>query len=223
MMSIEKCIALYFPFKTRNICTVRTAKWASGIAFIIYFLIDLFWFFVVKQLEGDTGARYSACVFEDFFVEYVLIYSKIDGVLYSFGPFAIMGLTNIAIIYKFVQAKMASKHGGTESTNQALANAAMRGTAILVTVTMTFIILTGPANIAYAITHNVHPLLDPFLRLFVALNHSINGLLYCIVGSKFRKELIATFRCIGRHGRGDSRGKSPEGSNVSNNTETISP
>ena len=38
-----------------------------------------------------------------------------------------MGLTNIAIFYKFIRAKMASKHGGTESTNQALANAAMRG------------------------------------------------------------------------------------------------
>ena len=37
MMSVEKCIALYFPFKTRNICTVRTAKWTSGIAFVIVF------------------------------------------------------------------------------------------------------------------------------------------------------------------------------------------
>ena len=223
MMSVEKCIALYFPFKTRNICTVKTAKWASGIAFIIYFLLNFFWFFVVKQLKGDGGARYAACVYEDFYVKYALIYSKIDGVLYSFGPFAIMCLTNIAIIYKFIRAKMESKHGGTESTNQALSNVAMRRTAILITVTMTFIILTAPANIVYAITLNVHPLLDPFLCLFVALNHSINGLLYCIVGSKFRKELIATLRCIGRHGRGYPSGKSPEGSNVSKNTETTSP
>ena len=131
MVSVEKCIALYFPFKTRNICTVRTAKWASGIAFIIYFLLDLFWFFVVKQLKGDAGERNLACVFEDFLVKYVLDISKIDGLLYSFVPFAIMSLTNIAIIYKFIQAKMASKHGGTESTNQALANVAMRGNSHL--------------------------------------------------------------------------------------------
>ena len=39
MMSVEKCIALYFPFKTRNICTVKTAKWATGIAFVIFFFI----------------------------------------------------------------------------------------------------------------------------------------------------------------------------------------
>ena len=215
MMSVEKCIALYFPFKTRNICTVKIAKWASGIAFIIYFVLDLFWFFVVKQLKGDAGERNLACVFEDFFVKYVLHISKIDGLLYSFVPFAIMGLTNIAIIYKFIQAKMASKHGGTESTNQALANVAMRGTAILITVTMTFIILTGPANIVSAITLNIHPLIEPFLYISVALNHSINGFLYCIVGSKFRNELIATLHCKRRHvlGNDSAISKSTELSN----------
>ena len=152
MMSLEKFIALYFPFKTRNICTVKTAKWASGIACVVYFVINFFWFFVVKQLKGDGGARNMACVFGDFYVKYYPTYAKIDGVLYFFGPFAIMGLTNIAIIYKFVQAKLASKRGGTESTNQSLSNAAMRETTILITVTTTFIILTGPANITAAIT-----------------------------------------------------------------------
>ena len=196
MMSIEKCIALYFPFKTRNICTVRTAKWASGIAFVIYFLLNLFWFFVVEQLKGDGGARNAACVYEFFFVKYVLDFSKMDGLLYSFGPFVVMGLTNKAIIYKFVQAKLTNgRLGRTESTNQALSSAAMRGTAILITVTITFIILTAPAQITFAITFNVHPLLEPFLYISLALNHSINGLLYCIVGSKFRKELIATLHC----------------------------
>ena len=57
-------------------------------------------------------------------MKYVLDFSKIDGLLYSFVPFAIMGLSNIVIIYKFVRAKMASKHDGTESTNQALSSVA---------------------------------------------------------------------------------------------------
>ena len=206
MMSVEKCIALYLPFKTRNICTVRTAKWTSGFAFVIFFLLNLFWFFVVKQLKGDGGARNVACVYEDFFVKYVLDFSKMDGLLYSFVPFAIMGLSNILIIYKFVRAKIASKHGGTESTNQALSSVAMRGTAILITVTMTFIILTAPAQITFAVTLNIHPLIEPFLYISVAFNHSINGLLYCIIGSKFRNELIATLHCKRRHVLGNESG-----------------
>ena len=215
MMSVEKFIALYFPFKTRNICTVRTAKWASGIVFVIFLFLNFFWFFVVKQLKGDGGARNAACVHEEFFVKYVLDFSKMDGVLYSFGPFIIMALTNIAIIFKFIRAKMASKHGGTESTNQALSNVAMRGTAILIIVTMTFIILTAPAQITFSITSNIHPLLEPFLYISLALNHSINGFLYMIVGSKFRKELIDTLCCNRRHVLGNDSGitKSTELSN----------
>ena len=194
MMSVEKCLALYLPFKSGNICTVKTAKWASGIACVFFFVINFFWFFLVKELKGDAGARYEACVFEDFFVKYVMVHSKIDSVLYCFAPFAVMGLTNIAIIYKFVGAKLASKRDGTESTNQALSNAALRGTAILITVTLTFIILTGPTYIINLtrLTYDTHPLLTPFMYISVSLNHSINGLLYTIVGTKFRKELIGT-------------------------------
>ena len=195
MMSVEKCIALYFPFKTRNICTVKTAKWASGIAGVIFIFFNSFWFFVVKIERENFLTRNIICMYEDYFMKYFMVYERIDGVLYSFGPFVIMGFTNIAIIYKFVKAKLASKHGGTESTNQALSNAAMRGTAILIRVTMTFIVLTGPSQVAFAITIHIHPLLLPFLYVSVALNHSINGLLYCIAGSKFRRELIDTLCC----------------------------
>ena len=134
-------------------------------------------------------------MYEDYFIKYFMVYERIDGFLYFFGPFVIMGFTNIAIIYKFVKAKLASKHGGTESTNQSLSNAAMRGTAILITVTMAFIVLTGPCQVAFAITIHIHPLLLPFLYICVALNLSINGLLYCVVGSKFKKELIDTLCC----------------------------
>ena len=102
-----------------------------------------------------------------------------------------MGVANIAIIYKFIRAKLSSKRGGTESTNQAMNNAAMRGTAILITVSVTFLVLTGPANIAFAVTLSLSRIVIGVLYFAVALNHSINGFLYCIVGTKFRKELIA--------------------------------
>ena len=156
-------------------------------------------------------------------MKYMLTWERIDGVLYSFGPFVVMGLANIAIIYKFVRAKLVSKHGGTESTNQALSSAAMRGRAILITVTMTFIILTAPPQILFAITHDNHPLVDAFLYISLALNHGINGFLYTVVGSKFRKELINTLRCIRRQNGTDVNRNSNQGSNISTNTETTSP
>ena len=31
LMSFEKCFAVYFPLKSKTVCTVKTAKWATGI------------------------------------------------------------------------------------------------------------------------------------------------------------------------------------------------
>ena len=130
------------------------------------------------------------CIFEEIFEIYWFTVNRVDGILYTWAPFAIMGVANIAIIYKFIRAKLASKRGGTESTNQAMSSAAMRGTAILITVSVTFIVLTGPYSIIYAMSPYPPPYIVTLLSL-VILNYSINSVLYCIVGTKFRKEFIA--------------------------------
>ena len=51
-----------------------------------------------------------------------------------------------------------ARPGTTEPTNQALIKSAMRGTAILITVSVTFILLTGPNETFYFITTNPHPI-----------------------------------------------------------------
>ena len=188
MMSIEKCIVVYFPLKTKNICTVKTAKWACFTAAIVFAAFNSQFFFIIENPS-------NYCDYTEGHEWYVIIYNRIDSVLYSFGPFVIMGLTNTAIIYKFIKAKLALKRG-TESTNQALSKTAMRGTAILITVSLTFIILTGPDSIFYTIVEDsFDPVIYVALRLPKTLNHGINGLMYCIVGSKFRQELIELICC----------------------------
>ena len=119
--------------------------------------------------------------------------NKLSGTLYSFGPFAIMGTCEIAMIFKFAMAKCTQS--GTESTSQALSKSASRGITMLITVSLTFIILTGPASILYYITDYPNRLVVLALYLLSFLNHSINGVLYCIVGTKFRNELANTLRC----------------------------
>ena len=191
MMSVEKCIVVYFPLKVRNICTVKTAKWACLVAAIVLVAFNSQWFFIIEAVSS------SYCAYTKVSTSYILIYNRIDSIIYSFGPFAIMCLTNIAIIYKFIKAKMAMKRG-TESTNQALSKSAMRGTAILITVSLTFIILTGPVSIFYSVvTTNTDPLIYAIFHLPTTLNRGINSVMYCIVGSKFRKELVNLI-CCGR-------------------------
>ena len=119
-----------------------------------------------------------------------------------------MFITNFAIVFKFMSAKC--KSNSTESTNQALAKSATRGTAMVVTVPVTFLILTAPTAVDQALFHLIHLGSNPMYQLFMNftqyLNHSINGLLYCIVGSKFRNELLKIL----------CRKKTPDGSSNRN-------
>ena len=87
---------------------------------------------------------------------------------------------------------------GTESTYQALSKSAMRGTAILITVSITFLILTGPSAIFYLrlqLMFEYNPAVRLLFLLMEAVNHSVNSVMYCIVGSKFRQELFDLICC----------------------------
>ena len=192
IMSIEKCFALYFPLKTKGICTVRTAKWATFLTALSLAAFNAQFFFIIEK--NSEGGR-DRCNFIRVSQSYVLTYNRFDSLLYSFVPFAIMGVTNSAIVFKFAKAKLSSTHNGTDSTSQALSKSSMKGVATLVTVSIMFIILTGPEAVVYSITHYPHPVVNGVLHATATLNHSINSVLYCIVGSRFRQEMIDTLLC----------------------------
>ena len=187
MMSFEKCFAVYFPLKSKTICTVRTAKWATGIVGVILAGYNIL-HFVEWESHFDNGRH--VCVFLN---DYARIMQAIDSALYSFGPFILMFITNFAIVFKFMRARC-TQSNSTESTNQALAKSATRGTVMVVTVSVTFIILTAPTAVDQALFYFINlgsnPMYEIFMNFTQYLNHSINGLLYCIVGSRFRNELL---------------------------------
>ena len=66
-----------------------------------------------------------------------------------------MFITNFAIVFKFMAAKC--KSTSTESTNQALGKATTRGTAIVVAISVTFLILT---TAVYAAVYHVFDLMN---------------------------------------------------------------
>ena len=116
LMSLEKCFAVYFPLKSKIVCTVRSAKWSTSVVGVIIAGYDSLYFFV-------TEYEVSSCVFVGNFR---IIMDNVDSALYSFGPFAFMFITNSTIAFKFMKAKC-NLSNSTESTNQALGKAATRG------------------------------------------------------------------------------------------------
>ena len=58
IMSIEKCFALYFPLKTKGICTVKTTKWATFLTVLSLASFNAQFFLSLKRItqrEKGTG------------------------------------------------------------------------------------------------------------------------------------------------------------------------
>ena len=189
-MSIEKFTVLYFPFKARTICTLTNAKIVSLVTAVVFIIFDA-QFFYLSTFGYVNGLK--TCVYVD--EKYGFVIERIKSIIYTFGPFSVMTLTSLAITFKFCMVKRKSG-SGSESTNQAV-NSATRGTVTLLLLSFSFIVLTAPASIYGAIVpetefdHVVYTL----LIVIQFMNHSINAVLYCIVGTRFRAELIKMVTC----------------------------
>ena len=212
LMSVEKCFAVYFPLKAKTICTIRTARWVSAIVGIILAGYNFIYFVDMNSVTITPGRH--ICRIKGSHDYKVILYA-INSVLYSFEPFTFMLITNFAIVFKFMRAKC-NQNNSTESTNQALAKSATRGTAMVVTVSVAFLLLTSPTAVNLRKSNNTQLVNNPLYRAFMNftqyLNHSINGILYIIVGSRFRKELIKLF----------SHKETPEGLSFSHSFKTMS-
>ena len=68
---------------------------------------------------------------------------------------------------------------------------------MVVTVSITFLLLTAPTAVNMALWQNIrlsnNTIYRAFMNLTQYLNHSINGVLYIIVGSRFWNELLKLF------------------------------
>ena len=188
IISVEKCFALYFPFKSKIICTVRIAKKVSLVSAVIYFAFFSQLFYFAKQKSSPLGSLYCDLTFPSYWYE--KIFYNIYSTLYTYIPLAIMVSANFAIIYKFMKAKLKTGQSGTQSTEQALSKSATRGTAMLLTVSFAFIILTGPISLGQIFY--MPDLIFAVLLIFQYANHGINGFLYCASGRRFRNELKNT-------------------------------
>ena len=177
VMSIEKLFALYFPLKAKSYSTVGTAKWVTSILALIIAGLN-FPMLIFYTFDGNL------CVIS----KYSVLFLMMDTMLYSVVPITLMLLANTAIIYKL----MYIKYKGISHTNESVSKSSTRGSVMVVTVSLAFIILTSPRAVdsAIGLVISNHPFGNVFAASMWYLNHSINGILYCVVGRKFREELL---------------------------------
>ena len=203
IISVEIFIALYFPLKS-IICTVQNSKRVSLVTGIIFALFNSH-FIIISDIH-KTSSGHEYCYHNTAESSVFVLFFIILPVLYSYGPFTIIIIVNGAIMYKFTAAKWRDFQGHSSPTDQALSKYAVRGTTMLLTVSFTFIILTGPMVILAAIFEGKTPAkINVVSELLSYSNHAINSVLYCVSGSRFRKELVKTLCCCKTNGQSNSR------------------
>ena len=218
-VTVERFISVWFPFKARYLCTRKHA--AIGLVILAVFIssanVHFFWTrgLLVSALGNDT-VKLSCNHLEEYHYFTGIIWDILDSLLRAYIPCACMIALNILIIIKLKRLRRRNKRGVifAPDSNSAKVNTI---TAMLLTVTFTFILLMSPITL-YLIGQNdwweYQYYNDSSFEIYFAaavqlmyMNNAINFLLYYVSGNIFRrefKELFVSRRQIYPYPRGVS-------------------
>ena len=182
VMTVERCVAIWFPLKAKKLCSVQNAVWVTVVVAVVFLIFDGQWFFVTEE----NISQY--CDFKPSISKwYRKNFGALDATLYSYAPFLIMFVSNSMICYKMLKRNDVAPAETSQSMH--------KSTAMLLSVNMAFCCLTAPVSTYYIITDSPPPVLDAVLVNLGYLNHGINFMLYVLTGTKFRSEAIKKLRC----------------------------
>ncbi|CAH1780743.1 unnamed protein product [Owenia fusiformis] len=187
-VTFERLVAVYIPHKARIYCSSFIAFITVCLISFVLLFINLHFFWTSGIKINDLGIPECDIVGNRYKNFDMYTWPLIDACIASFIPFIIMFTSNVLIIIKVRKLT---------STNESKMTSM---TAMLLTVNFVFIICTSPIVLYYNFKTTWYPddeestiakadLHDAICNLFVYTNNSINFLLYCLSGPKFRREL----------------------------------
>ena len=193
-VSMERFIVVWYPLRAKLICTVRRS---IIVVCVVPVLCAVFhsYNFIIWEISEDGVCDLDA----DYSYFSGQIYPWLNAVVYSYLPVAILLCSNGALIYKLVKAGQMRKTMGAERLDT------MRITVSVVVICVSYILLTVPLTLFYAILFSLsqfiqrQPAMELARTIILILglsNHAINFFLYVITSAKIRHEIMAM---LGRH------------------------
>ena len=197
-MTYERLTVILIPHRAKVICTRRRAMmYVTAVTFGSLAAASVVWFTfgaktsVVKpcyiQSMYGTAAELAVATVD------ICLYSIIPSVLLMVGN-GVMGVS-LYRQQKFRQCEVAGDTKGTDTR---------RLMALLLCLTLTFLVCTFPVHVAFLYVHIMrfrgtdrsipHNWIF-YLRVLDASNHAVNFLLYCVSGPMFRQELSELCGC----------------------------
>ena len=201
-------VAVWLPFRAPTICSVARAKLATLVLFILTILYNAHVFWTINLRLVDT--RYFCGSSKNLYMRQVFNYVHFAS--YSVIPFIMVLVLNMCIISRVSRSTPNMQGGMTLKAHEAAVEKLQRQqrvTYMLLTVSFTFLLLTGPFTLHSLIVGDTKDqraaarnlLSKTICFMLMYANHSINFYLYCITGKKFRNELLALLSMIYHHRR----------------------
>ncbi|XP_052796430.1 FMRFamide receptor-like [Mya arenaria] len=218
-VTLERVISAWFPHNAKTICTKK-----SAIAFLIAicgFILALnahILYGMVYKIHFDKSGvpELKKCleVNDAYYSFFNKVWPWIDLCAFCVIPFFVIVIGNGLILFKVLKSQRKAKSAVVPSVSAgARARSGPSGaqgkhpsmTAMLFTLNVVFLVSTSPVsiyNIGYAYwisgasPHRVAQL-DfwwAVVNMFMYTNNSLNFLLYCLSGTKFRREVVKMFR-----------------------------
>ena len=220
IIAAERMLSVWWPLHMKRWCNqCRFTIWWSVVAISlacinapILWIIDLQLYKRAESHDNSTQnltVHMNCRVLDDYINYGHKVLHWVDFILLCCAPFLGILILNTLIL---IRVKCCRK---IQSTSQKSLSST---TVMLILVSMVFLLTTLPITIyflganAFFTGFDLQTAADSFLmysvcNLIYYLNNSINFLLYCLGGSKFRKAAYRTFllRCKGKHSENSNR------------------
>ena len=228
LITFDRFVAVWRPLHAADMCTIRRA-WIATVCLagtVLAYNLHVFWSFQLTRT-----LKPARCFPASGFGRFNKGFNICLLISYSILPFVIISVLNVAIIVRLrrtphlqQQQSRGERHSSTVSyssieryrgsgsslrTNQhsSFKETQTRLTYMLLTVSIAWLVLTGPRSMFSLIWETMSP--DPYTKAVQSLikticfmlyyvNHGINFFLYYLTGKKFRKELLEIFNCCGK-------------------------
>ena len=200
LISVERYIAIFYPLKVHLYLTLKR-MYLLICCLTLISCISKVYYLLRSYLISFNGI--PVCILEGNNVRINLIFSILNGLLYSFIPFCIITTLNLLILKKL------QSHKTLHARSQQLPTLSTTRVNMLVpmmfAISTVFVVTTIPISILTIVTCvfsvNGHDWdgNDNWVFLLAVglanLNHIVNFFLYCVTGSVFKGALLALFKC----------------------------
>ena len=203
LISFERYIAIFHPFKVHVHCTRKKMLMAVIIIIILACTSQIPVFFTCSLIFMGQQPKCLSFV-SNTWTEFIFIF--LTFMLYSFVPLIIITILNILLIRKIqVQDAFRARSQGQHSASKfSMKNRSL--VAMMVCLCVVFAALFLPATILVIVDHLCKVTtgkgcafggvwLKKIALMLNDINHGVNFFLYCLTGSVFRQAFFQFFRC----------------------------